>query len=158
MGTVRYELPRRPHSVSGGHRYPEGAKVPGYAGFVPGVASGNLIAVATPRAARQGFHPDSSKVVLKSSRVDPSRMPSAGNCRASNYNRSYLQDMPYSQEDVSSASIDRDVEASLKCRGQGPVSRKEGGIAAIQLCLRCDGDVMVEELAKLHGHVGEALG
>ena len=25
-------------------------------------------------------------------------------------------------------------------------------------CLWCDGDVMVEELSKLHGHVGEALG
>ena len=28
----------------------------------------------------------------------------------------------------------RDVEASLKWLGQGHVSRKEGGIAAIQLC------------------------
>jgi len=100
MGTVRYELLRRSHSVSGGHRYPEGAKVPGYAGFVPGVASGNLIAVATPRAARQGVHPDSSKATLQSSRVDPSRMPSAGNCVSSNYNGIYVQD------DFSTASWD----------------------------------------------------
>mmetsp|Transcript_113949 Transcript_113949/g.221288 ORF Transcript_113949/g.221288 Transcript_113949/m.221288 type:complete len:297 (+) Transcript_113949:80-970(+) len=121
---IRSELPRRPHSVSGtvsgGHRYPEGAKVPGYAGFVPGVASGNLIAVATPRAARQGFHPDSSKVagpmsgrrdeaqqnlvVLQSSRVDPSRMPLAGNCAASNYNGQYVQDTHYTQDDLSDSS------------------------------------------------------
>jgi len=103
MGTVRYELPRRPHSVSGGHRYPEGAKVPGYAGFVPGVASGNLIAVATPRAANQGVHPDSGKAVLQRSRVDPSWTPSAGSRVASNFSGVH-QDMPYAPKPLSAGN------------------------------------------------------
>jgi hypothetical protein len=102
--SVRSELPRRPHSVSGGHYYPEGAKVPGYAGFVPGVASGNLIAVATPRAAKQGVHPDSSKVMRQSNRIDPSRMPSAGMPKeASNYSGALLQDISHTHDDISDA-------------------------------------------------------
>jgi len=120
LRSVRYERPRRPHSESGGHHYPVGAKVPGYAGFVPGMASGNLIAVGTPRAARQGLHPNSSTVagaawsmtdkaqrnivLLQSSRVDPSRMLSAGNGVASNHHSTYVKDMPYSQDDSSNAS------------------------------------------------------
>mmetsp|Transcript_21221 Transcript_21221/g.41503 ORF Transcript_21221/g.41503 Transcript_21221/m.41503 type:complete len:203 (+) Transcript_21221:77-685(+) len=66
-----------------GHRYPEGAKVPGYSGFVPGVAAGNLIAVATPRAARNQWQPDASYAAaqLNSRNVDPSTLPSAGKGR-----------------------------------------------------------------------------
>lgn len=63
-----------------GHYYSEGAKLPGYSGFIPGVAAKNLIAVATPHAARNQWHPDSSYAAaqLQSKKVDPSKLPSAG--------------------------------------------------------------------------------
>lgn len=79
LHSLRPEMPPRPHSV-GGHYYPEGAKVPGYSGFVPGVISGSLIGVATPRAARAHWHPEVGKTTpyIGGSHVDPSRMPSAG--------------------------------------------------------------------------------
>eukprot|EP00929_Paragymnodinium_shiwhaense_P043725 TRINITY_DN22468_c0_g1_i1.p1 TRINITY_DN22468_c0_g1~~TRINITY_DN22468_c0_g1_i1.p1 ORF type:complete len:205 (-),score=27.11 TRINITY_DN22468_c0_g1_i1:254-868(-) len=51
----RFEPPPRNEGDIKG--YSPGAKIPGYAGFVPGVYAGNLIGTCTPRAAKAEWDP-----------------------------------------------------------------------------------------------------
>lgn len=52
----RFDPPQR--GTADGTTYSAGAKIPGYAGFVPGVYAGNLIGTCTPRAAKAQWEPN----------------------------------------------------------------------------------------------------
>lgn len=45
--------------------YPSGASVPGYAGFIPGIIAGNLVATSTPRAVKDNWSPSHPTTSLK---------------------------------------------------------------------------------------------